>query len=100
VTRLNERLDHEMTAEFVHDDHGRQCPAAEAADVFAERCREQTEFGEGRPLLAAKTLLARDDLAAGVEVVLVAQQPLHGGPQQFLLFRELDIHPILSCRRC
>jgi hypothetical protein len=34
------------------------------------------------------------------KVILVAQQALNAGPQQFLLFRELDIHPILSWRGC
>ena len=35
--RLDERLDHEVTAELLHDDHGRQRAAAEPADVFRER---------------------------------------------------------------
>jgi hypothetical protein len=41
---------------------------------------------------ATETLLGRDDLAARLEIILIAQQALHAGPQQFLLFRELDIH--------
>ena len=43
--------------------------------------REQAEFGERLPLLAAETLLARDDLAARVEIILVAQQALDAGSQ-------------------
>jgi len=61
-----------MPAELVHDDHGRQRPAAEPADGFRERRGEQAELGEFIPLPAAKPLLARNDLAAGVEIILVA----------------------------
>ena len=94
---LDERLDHEMAAELLHYDHGRQRTATETADILGKRRGEQAELGKGLPLLAAKALLARDDLAAGVEIILIAQQALDAGSQQFLLFRELDIHPIASC---
>jgi hypothetical protein len=70
-----------MAAEFLHDDHGRQCPAAETADRFGERCGQQAEFGERLPLLAADPLLARDDLAARLEILPVAQQALDAGSQ-------------------
>ena len=79
--RFDKRLDHEVTAEFLHDDHGRQRSAAKTADVFGERRGEQAEFGECLPLLAAETFLARDDLAARVEIILVAQQALDAGSQ-------------------
>src|SRR6516164_6311510 len=93
--RLDEGLDDQMTAEFLHDDHGRERPAAKPADLFGKRRGQQAEFGESVPLLAAETVLAREDLAARVEIITVAQQALNAGSQQFLLFRELDIHPIL-----
>lgn len=92
--RLDERLDHEMATEFLHDDHGRQRPAAEAAGVLGERRGEQTQFGEGFPMLAAPAFFARHDLAPRVEAIQVAQLALDAGSQQFLLFRELDIHPL------
>jgi len=44
-------------------------------------------------MLSAKALLGRDDLAARVEIILIPQQALHTGAQQFLFFRELDVHP-------
>ena len=46
-----------------------------------ERRGEQAEFGERLPLLAAETFFARDDLAARVEIILVAQQALDAGSQ-------------------
>ena len=55
---------------------------------------KQSEFGKRPPLLAAPAFFAGDDLAARVETILIAQQALDARPQQFLLFRELDIHPI------
>ena len=74
---LDKRLDHEVTAELLHDDHGRQWPAAKTADGFRERRGEQAEFGERFPLFAAEALFARDDLAACIEIILVAEQTLH-----------------------
>ena len=79
--RLDKGLDHEVAAEFLHDDHGRQRAATETADVLGERRREQAEFGESLPLLAAEALFARDDLAARIEIILVAQQALDAGSQ-------------------
>jgi hypothetical protein len=70
-----------MATKFVHDDHGRQRPAAKAADFLGERCGKQAEFGELLPLLAAVSLFARDDLAARLEIILVAQQALDAGSQ-------------------
>ena len=70
-------------------------PPPRPPTLFGERRGQQAELGEGLPLLAAVALFARDDLAARVEIILVAQQALNAGSQQLLLFRELDIHPIL-----
>ena len=63
-----------------------------------QRHSQQAELGESRPLLPAETFLACNDLAPRLEIILVAQQALDAGPQQFLLFRELNIHPILPIR--
>src|SRR5215831_15342713 len=94
--RLDERLDDQMTAEFLHDDHRREGSATKSADLFGKRRSQQAELGKGLPTLAAKTFFGRDNLAAGIEIVLVAQQALDAGSQQFLLFRVLYVHPILS----
>ena len=67
---------------------------SKSADGLRERRGEQAEFGERLPLFAADPLFTRDDLASRVEVILAAQQALDAGSQQFLFFRELDIHPI------
>jgi hypothetical protein len=98
--RLDERFHDEMAAEFLHDDHGRQRTAAETAGILGKRRGKQAEFGKGLPLLAAEAVLAGNDVAAGVEIILVAQQALDAGTQQFLLFRELYVHPILLWRCC
>ena len=66
-----------MTAELLHDDHGRERAAAKPADLFGERRAQQAKLGERFPLLAAEPFLAGEDLAAGIKVILVAQQALH-----------------------
>jgi len=48
---LDERLDYKMTAELLHDDHGRQKAAAKTTDLLGEWRGEQTELGERSPLL-------------------------------------------------
>jgi hypothetical protein len=68
-----------VTAELLHDDHGRQRSAVKTADAFGEQRREQAEFSERLPLPAAPAFFARDDLAARVEIILVAQQALDAG---------------------
>jgi hypothetical protein len=47
-------------------------------------------------MLAAETLFARDDLAADVEIILVAQQALNACAQKLLLFCQFNIHPLPS----
>ncbi len=69
---LEERLDHQVAAEFLHHDHGRQRTAAKAAGTFLERRRAQTEFGKSIPVLPAPAFVGCDDLAARVEIVLIA----------------------------
>src|SRR5207244_11969238 len=56
------------------------------------RRRAEPEFGERFPVPAAPAFIARNDLAALVEIVLLAQKPLNAGTEQFLLFRQLNIH--------
>ena len=90
---LEERLDHQMAAELLHDDHRRQRTAAKAAGAFLERRRAQAKFGKGIPVRPAPSLVGRHDLAAGVEIIPIAQQSLDAGSKQFLFFRKLDIHP-------
>ncbi|MGY4617729.1 hypothetical protein ACVWZ4_002956 [Bradyrhizobium sp. USDA 4472] len=91
---LDERLDYEMTAKLVRDDHHRQRTAAETTDFLGERGSQQAELRKRLPLRAAVTFLAHHDLAASIEVIVVAQQALNAGSEQFLLFRELDIHSL------
>src|SRR5258706_5835187 len=94
---LEERLDHESAAKLLHDDHARQRARAETAKIFRERCRQQAKFGESIPMLSAPALFARNDLAARVEVVLIAEQPLKAIAQQLLFICKLNVHLAPRC---
>ena len=78
---LEKRLDHEAAAELLHHDHGRQRTAAKAAGALLKRRRAQAKLGEGIPVWPAPAFIARHELAAGVEIILVAQQALHARSQ-------------------
>ena len=95
--RLEIGLDNELAAELLHYDHGRKRATAKPARALLKWCRAQAELGKGAPVPAAKALIGRDDLAAFIEIILIAQKPLNAGTQQFLLFRQLNIHRMPSC---
>src|SRR5207244_6031167 len=84
----------EVTAELLHHDHGRKRAATKSAGAFPEWRSAAPKFGERFPVPAAPAFFARNDLAALVEIVLVAQEALNAGPEQFLFFRQLNIHRI------
>jgi hypothetical protein len=54
---------------FLHDDHGFERAATEAATVLGERRGEQPEFGEFFPDRPGIARLARDDALAGGAVI-------------------------------
>jgi hypothetical protein len=89
---LEKRLDHEMPAKFLHQNHGRQSPAAETTDFLRKWSGKKAEFRERTPDVAAEALFGSEDLAARIESVCVPQQALKAGSQQFLLFCQLDVH--------
>jgi hypothetical protein len=88
-------LDHQAAAEFFHDDHGFDRTAAEAAEIFRERCAEQAQLSEGRPVLVVPAAVALRDRAAIVERVVVLHELLHAVAQQRLFFGEGKIHCVV-----
>src|SRR6476661_7807864 len=81
-----------MTAELLHDDHASQRTRAEAAKIFSEWRGQQAKLGEGIPMLSAPAFFGCNDLAARVEVVLVAEQALNAVTQELLFICKLNIH--------
>src|SRR5258708_4039040 len=92
------RLDHKIAAELLHNDHARQRARAETAKFFRERRRQQAKFGEGIPMLSAPALFGRDDLAAGVEVVPITEQPLKTIAQHLLFISKLNVPLAPRCQ--
>jgi hypothetical protein len=94
-------LDDQGFAELLHDDHVVDRAAAQAAQVLAERSPQDAQFlGEGLPVVGAPAALGSDDLATGLEVVLVLQEARDRVADHRLLFGEVEVHPrfpVLSC---
>ena len=59
-----------------------------------KRCCAQSKLGKGAPVLAAPAFIRRNNFSTLVEVILLAQEALNAGAEQFLFFRQLDIHPM------
>ena len=59
-----------------------------------KRCCAQSKLGERAPVLAAPAFIRRNNFSAFVEIVLITQEALNAGAEQFLFFRQLDIHPM------
>ena len=89
-------LQRERAAERLHDDHGLDRPAAEAAVLLPERQAEQTKLGILRPELRAPAFRALAVALARFEVVAVRQQPLDTVLEQALLFAEVEVHQATS----
>src|ERR1700724_1960644 len=90
--RLKIRLQHKMTAECLHDDHGFDRSAAETARLLGKRRGEQAEIGEFLPVWLAPAILASNDRAAPIEIVTCPQHPLDGVLQDLLFVYEFDVH--------
>src|SRR5258708_30379445 len=73
---FEERLDHEMAAELLHDDHARQDAFAKTAELFRQGRRQQANLGKRVPMLSAKTLLGPADLTAQFAAPLPASPAL------------------------
>src|SRR5258705_12060614 len=89
---LEERLNHEIAAKLLHNDHARQRTRAETSKIFRERRRQQAQLGEGVPMPSAPALLGCDDLAARVEIVLIPEQALEAVPRHLRFISKCKIN--------
>ena len=79
-------FDDEAAAELLHQNHGRDGVAAEAAIGFGEGDGEPSEFGEGLPIGGVEAGVARGQRAAGLETVFVADEARDAVGEQRLVF--------------
>ena len=93
------RLDHEALAELFHDDHRINRAATKAAIFFAERCHQETKLSKLCPHFRTPARFGRDDLAARVEIILLADQPREAVADHVLLFGEIEVHLLSSLPR-
>ena len=89
---LQKRLDHEAFAKLFHHDHCIDRAAAEAAIFFGEGRCQQTELSKLGPHFRPPAVLRGDDLAPGVKVILVLDQPCEAVADHCLFFSEIEIH--------
>ena len=85
-------LERERAAERLHDDHGLDRAAAEAAMLLGEGQPEQAELGVLRPQRAAEALGLLRVAPPVLEAVAVGDEPLDALLQEPLFVGEIEIH--------